>query len=213
MRPSDQQSADRSIGRRQPCRYAALAGFEGGALKLGQLFADAAGFDRAEFVNHHPEPALVFVRGFPDARAGDEGIASDQTTELKTTTKLRLIRDQQGEMVAKMRPDSVVIFLKKRSAWTPFSDVLTVGRATIQDVRIPLSSVSKFHVTLTRGAAGWRVTDQRAVNGTFVDGKRLDASRAAPLRDGTRLGFGPETEAFFFTPDGLFDLVASHRRF
>jgi hypothetical protein len=175
-------------------------------LRLGEL-ADASGtLAVGAFVGRHPQPALVFVKGLPGQSPGGEAFDADDTMEFEATTKVPLAPRAAPE---KIGPDAVVVFLEKRSPWTPFADVLTVGRATIQDVCIPLPSVSKFHVCLTRDPNGWRVTDERSINGTFVDGRRLDPGGAAFLRDGTRLGFGPAVEAFFFTPEGLHDLVRS----
>jgi hypothetical protein len=183
-------------------------------MKLGELISSWVEFDRAVFVREYPEPVLIFVKGLDD-QAPDEVLADDDTTEFGTTTRFRIRPGadsaDEREALQAMGSDAVVVFLKKRSPWTPFADVLTVGRATIQDVCIPLLSVSKFHVCLTRDPNGWKLTDQRAANGTFVDGRKLDPGGSAALQNGSRVDFGPEAKAVFLTPEGLSELVASRR--
>jgi len=178
-------------------------------LILEELLSASDKLDRASFVERYPEPALLFVRGLPGQKPSDRDFDADDThaVEFQTTTEVP-IPSRAIEKRDQIGPDAVVVFLKKRSPWTPFADVLTVGRATIQDVCIPLPSVSKFHVCLTRDPGGWKITDQRSVNGTFVDGRQLEPGGAARLREGTRLGFGHAAEAVFFTPDGLHDFVS-----
>jgi hypothetical protein len=179
------------------------------AVKLLDLVHAAVGLDEADFRKNFPDAALVFEPGVLDDA---EPPASDatETGEFKTTTKLPL--DPRGVVGPReLDPGSVVVFLRKRSTWTPFEDVLTVGRATVQDVCVPLSSVSKFHVCLTRSPEGWKVTDQRATNRTFVDDEPLQPGGSARLRDGTRVGFGPEARATFFTPEGMFRILGRLR--
>ena len=57
----------------------------------------------------------------------------------------------------------------------------------------------------------WRLTDQRATNGTWVDSQRVEAGGSANLSDGARIGFGPDVRARFFTASGLFGFLALYR--
>lgn len=68
-------------------------------------------------------------------------------------------------------------------------DRLTLGRSDECDVRLEHPSVSRQHATLEKRSNGLWLTDLGGVNGTRLDGQRLDA----PLRlhAGERVGVGP----------------------
>ncbi len=178
--------------------------------------AAATAKDLEAFVSWFPTPALVFpatLRIVLGEFLNDDG-GTEDATELVATTKLALLKPKRVDTDPASVPlgrdiGDVVVFLKKRSTWAPFSDVFTVGRASNQDVCLPLESVSKFHACFTGSPNGWRVTDQRATNGTFVDAKQLPPGGSAWLHEGTTVAFGPEATARFFTPKGLYVVLCS----
>lgn len=184
-------------------------------MKLAELVRATAGLDAGAFIQQYPHPALVFLRGGPlGVGSPSEEADTDETGELKTTTRVHVLR---GKAVEPPRDDgapsseSEVVFLVKRTTWAPLEDVITVGRASIQDVSLPLASVSKFHACLTRLPQGWRVTDERSANGTFVDDRQLAPGGSQLLREGALVAFGPEVRARFFTPAGLHALTRERR--
>ncbi|MFO7561970.1 MAG: FHA domain-containing protein [Enhygromyxa sp.] len=65
-----------------------------------------------------------------------------------------------------------------------------VGRSAVCQLRIEHSSVSGVHAELTWNGAVWEVHDLGSRNGTFVDGRRLEAGERASLAEGVTLGFG-----------------------
>ena len=178
-------------------------------MNLAEIAELTGGLDRAAFGTKHPNPALLFMTGEIDGAAdGKSPRPVDETAEFKTT--MRIAASLPGAPI--LDPEAPLVFLVKRSTWTPFDDVITVGRATVQDVCIAKPSVSKFHACITRFPNnGWRITDQRAANGTFVDGKKLAAGGSAALADGTHVGFGPGVEALFYTPAGLHAVLERFR--
>ena len=93
------------------------------------------------------------------------------------------------------------------STYDPSADVITVGRATNMDVCLPLPSVSKFHACFTGSRHGWKITDESATNGTFVDDTRLARGGSTWLREGSRVAFGPGARGRFFTAKGLYVLL------
>ena len=110
-----------------------------------------------------------------------------------------------------VRASSLVVFLVK-SGRNPFESMITVGRATNNDHCLPLTTVSKVHAYFCASPGGaWRLHDQKATNGTFVDKQRLELGGSAALQDGSRIGFGPDARARFFTPSGLFGFLALFR--
>lgn len=70
--------------------------------------------------------------------------------------------------------------------------VTTVGRGADNDVVIDDDSVSRQHARIVREADGFHVEDLDSFNGTVVDGR--DAP--APVRDGSRIGFGDVDVSF-----------------
>jgi pSer/pThr/pTyr-binding forkhead associated (FHA) protein len=50
--------------------------------------------------------------------------------------------------------------------------------------------VSRRHAQITKGRAGYFVTDTGSINGTSVNGQRLEPKRAHLLRNGDRIKVG-----------------------
>lgn len=68
--------------------------------------------------------------------------------------------------------------------------VVTLGRAGGCDLVIDDDSVSAQHARLEWAEGQWRVTDLGSVNGTAVDGVKVDPGAAAPLPFGSTLRLG-----------------------
>jgi len=64
---------------------------------------------------------------------------------------------------------------------------LKIGRATDNDIVIGDVLASRHHATLAPSAAGTEIIDNRSINGTFVNGQRVEA---AVLRDGDVVTIG-----------------------
>jgi pSer/pThr/pTyr-binding forkhead associated (FHA) protein len=64
----------------------------------------------------------------------------------------------------------------------------TIGGDVDCDIQLQRNGVSGLHATLTRTGRRWSVTDKRAANGTFVNGRRV--SRLF-LSTGDEIQFGP----------------------
>ncbi len=106
--------------------------------------------------------------------------------------------------------DTRVTFVKKGEK-NPFLRMITVGRASNNDIKLSEGSVSKAHACFTRSPTGWQLTDQGSANGTFVDGVRLSKGGVANVGDGTPLAFGLAVQATFYTPRGLQALLSRLR--
>ena len=63
----------------------------------------------------------------------------------------------------------------------------TIGRATDNDIVIPDVLASRHHATLVTTPQGVEIRDARSINGTFVNGSRIDS---APLSDGDVVTIG-----------------------
>jgi ABC-type multidrug transport system ATPase subunit/predicted component of type VI protein secretion system len=64
---------------------------------------------------------------------------------------------------------------------------IKIGRATDNDIVIPDVLASRHHATLVPGAGGTEILDNRSINGTFVNGQRVES---ALLRDGDVVTIG-----------------------
>ncbi|MGK2902001.1 MAG: ATP-binding cassette domain-containing protein [Mycobacterium sp.] len=64
---------------------------------------------------------------------------------------------------------------------------IKIGRATDNDIVIPDVLASRHHATLVSGPGGTEILDNRSINGTFVNGARVDD---ALLRDGDVVTIG-----------------------
>jgi len=73
-----------------------------------------------------------------------------------------------------------------RAADTPAGSI-KIGRATDNDIVIPDVLASRHHATLLPSPGGTEIRDNRSINGTFVNGARVDS---AMLRDGDVVTIG-----------------------
>ncbi|MGC9398120.1 MAG: FHA domain-containing protein [Anaerolineae bacterium] len=65
--------------------------------------------------------------------------------------------------------------------------LLTLGRATDNDIVLPLKYVSNHHGRLEHSGGHWRYVDLNSTNGTYLNGKRVSSAR---LRQGDILRIG-----------------------
>lgn len=62
-----------------------------------------------------------------------------------------------------------------------------IGRSASSDIRLDDETVSRRHVVVVKTADGARVLDDRSLNGTFVNGERIDWAHVA---EGDEIGVG-----------------------
>lgn len=75
-----------------------------------------------------------------------------------------------------------------RTLLIPLADgAMHVGRGIAADLRLDDSSVSRRHAIIVPRRGGARILDDRSVNGTFVNGRRI---QQADLRDGDVIVLG-----------------------
>ncbi len=74
---------------------------------------------------------------------------------------------------------------KPAAAGTP--GAIKIGRATDNDIVVPDVLASRHHATLLPTPSGTEIRDNRSINGTFVNGARVDS---AMLRDGDTVTIG-----------------------
>jgi pSer/pThr/pTyr-binding forkhead associated (FHA) protein/NADPH-dependent 2,4-dienoyl-CoA reductase/sulfur reductase-like enzyme len=69
-------------------------------------------------------------------------------------------------------------------------DRMTVGRNPSASISLDDLTVSRAHAEISRDGDDWIVKDVGSSNGTFVDGRRVEARKKEPLREGTEIRFG-----------------------
>ena len=84
------------------------------------------------------------------------------------------------------------------------SDVTTVGRHPEADIFFDDVTVSRRHAEITRSGSAFEIVDQRSLNGTYVNGERVDRSE---LANGYELRIGKFRMNFFASP---IDLAAAN---
>lgn len=77
------------------------------------------------------------------------------------------------------------------------TDVTTVGRHPEADIFFDDVTVSRRHAEITRSGSTFEIIDQRSLNGTYVNGERVDRS---VLVDGSGLRVGKFRLNFFASP-------------
>jgi len=77
------------------------------------------------------------------------------------------------------------------------TDVTTVGRHPEADIFFDDVTVSRRHAEITRSGTSFELVDQRSLNGTYVNGERVDR---ALLTNGAELRIGKFRLNFFASP-------------
>lgn len=80
------------------------------------------------------------------------------------------------------------------------TDVTTVGRHPDADIFFDDVTVSRRHAEITRVGGGFEIVDQRSLNGTYVNGERVDR---ATLSNGAEVRVGKFRLNFFVSPVDL----------
>lgn len=80
------------------------------------------------------------------------------------------------------------------------TDVTTVGRHPDADIFFDDVTVSRRHSEITRSGKAFEIVDQRSLNGTYVNGDRVDRS---PLVNGAEVRIGKFRLTFFVSPADL----------
>lgn len=127
------------------------------------------------FRKKYPHPFLVLRYSPPD----DPEEVELQTVETQLSD---FNRQDSRKPVMKVVP----LIKSNRNA---FKSKITLGRARNNDVILRAGKVSKVHAAFVAGAERWQLLDMGSVNGTVVNGERLDKNRPVDLQSGDILSF------------------------
>jgi len=108
------------------------------------------------------------------------------------------------------------IFPLRKTATNAFAMMVTVGRATNNDIALPYDSISKFHAYFSNvPGTGWILVDANSMNGTFLEGRqlqgdakeKLDLARK-PILD---ISFSKVVQCRLYTPEAFWDMAKTLR--
>jgi len=84
----------------------------------------------------------------------------------------------------------VALGVSKPQAFALRARRIAIGTAPENDLRPDDATVSRRHAVLKRRWGRWRVVDLGSSNGTWINGRRTDASSPTPVKRGDELRFG-----------------------
>lgn len=145
-----------------------------------------------EFVARFPNPFFLFAR----SRLWDATFLKARSVQDSGTVVLQgHDYETQGGLV-------LVSGVKKRQdIQTPSSGII-LGRATDNDIVVPVASVSSIHARMSPPATqsgSWTITDLESSNHTFLNDAKIQPHSAMPVADGDFLRFGGNLLCWFIT--------------
>jgi hypothetical protein len=129
----------------------------------------------AAFRKRHPHPFMVLRYSPPD----DSEEVDLQTVETK-------LSDFDYQEKRKPIIKAVPLIKSDRNA---FKTKITLGRAKNNDVILRAAKVSKIHAAFVVGKDQWQLMDMGSVNGTVVNGERLEKNQPVEIQSGDMLSF------------------------
>ena len=141
----------------------------------------------AAFVRY---PSRVLV-GLPSM---DRTVAPEETLDVSGA-----VAHVEADVELEMFP-----LVKKPGA--SFPDRITIGRTHNNDIAIVDHSVSRFHAYVRQAGGGWIVADAGSKNGSWLQGRPLEARKEQPLPSRTVLRLG-EVDLTFYAASDLFEAL------
>lgn len=152
--------------------------------------------DPNAFALAYPQPALSLR------------IPGEKAAKKKKEVSLNDTLDDEGITALLGDPlDRTHLAFLVKSERNPFGNIISVGRATTNDVCIDHSSISKVHAVITCVGTSWKISDRKAKNGLYVNRVQVDPGATVPLEDGALVGLGTQVEGTFHTPRGLWSFL------
>jgi hypothetical protein len=179
----------------------------------------SAGLSEESFVAKNPHAFLLIeLRGTADEvgnfqtllSAPDADTHHDDPPAVRPTGTTRVRRPGAPDEGPAGEVERQVVALVKANV-NSFASMITLGRAANNDVRINLSSVSKFHAYFmhVKASGRWLICDANSSNGTYVNREKLVGSNRRELENGDGIRFGPDVQARFFDAKSLSAMMRS----
>ena len=160
--------------------------------------------------NRRPEPDEIRRASGAGANAGDSHGATDTTQTFGHDSDLSFVpfgsdlSDAELDAIEAL-PTRAALFIVRSgptagARYLLDTDVTTVGRHPEADIFFDDVTVSRRHAEITRTETSFELVDQRSLNGTYVNGERVDR---ATLRNGSEVRIGKFRLNFFVSPADL----------
>ena len=160
--------------------------------------------------NRRPEPDEIRRASGAGANAGDSHGATDTTQTFGHDSDLSFVpfgsdlNDAELDAIEAL-PTRAALFIVRSgptagARYLLDTDVTTVGRHPEADIFFDDVTVSRRHAEITRTETSFELVDQRSLNGTYVNGERVDR---ATLRNGSEVRIGKFRLNFFVSPADL----------
>jgi hypothetical protein len=169
--------------------------------EYSKLVARAQHLSRDKFVAERPHPALLL---FGAGQAPNVG-----PSLAKTTSGFATVIPGVTSMAKAPKPQHVYDVVKRPGA-NAFALMVTVGRATNNDVVLVDGAVSKFHLSFTQRDGKWLVTDS-STHGTWLDGNKLVRGAATPIESTAMLTLARQLSLCFLSAEDLFSYLVTGR--
>ena len=119
------------------------------------------------------------------------------TDEDETTASLGILEDRQeledelGELLDDLPPDMGLLVVRRGpnagSTYALDAETTSIGRHPDSDLFLDDVTVSRRHAAIHQNAEGYEINDVGSLNGTYVQGERIDT---APLTDMAEVQIG-----------------------
>ena len=148
-----------------------------------------------------PTPAASVRRDGGHDGAGDSTQTFGHDSDLSFVPFHGDLSETELEAIAALPSGSALLLVRSGptagARYLLDSDVTTVGRHPEADIFFDDVTVSRRHCEVLRTEAGFEIVDQRSLNGTYVDGTRVDRG---VLRNGAEVRIGKFRVNFFSSP-------------
>ncbi len=172
-------------------------------LKLDRFAEEIKDLSLEDFVRRYDVPFLL-IHGHKTAPAS-----------LFSTGKVEVVHKKEADQVKPQSGEAQdMVFPLRKTAGNAFTNMISIGRATNNDIVIQNQYVSKLHGffrPLPDGSV--TVTDSGSKFGTTIDGAPLKPNFALRIESGQTLVFGHSVVSTFFSPKGLYEHIKSLKFF
>lgn len=158
--------------------------------------------------NRRPGPDEIRRAPDADSSTGDPGSDTTQTfghdSDLSFVPFGADLNDVEIEAIEALPAGAALLLVRSGptagARYLLDTDVTTVGRHPEADIFFDDVTVSRRHAEITRQGAVFEIVDQRSLNGTYVNGERVDRST---LVNGGEVRVGKFRLNFFVSPADL----------
>ncbi len=175
------------------------------AMRIEEFMRETKALSEEEFLEAHPYPFLVHETT-GDSVPIPEG---DRST-------IRLKKGATAPVGGGFMQGDALVHPVRPADPDNFDGAVKLGRSSGCDIVINDGSISSEHAHFTLEFEGEErfvlVADAGSVNGTFLNGVRLEERVPARLSDQDSLRFGPAVKLQYFEADGFFQILGFCRQ-